>query len=593
LDTIKILAIAPYQGLKELLEEAAASYKEIELHCHVADMHDGVMLARSLNLEDYSALISRAGTAELLDQFSPIPVVDVGITVYDMLRATRLLQNYKGKFAVVGFSAITDYAFMLNDILLSNLQIFTVRSQQEILECMERLKSQGFSLVIGDMITVTNARRSGLNAILVTSNRESVDRALQECIRWQKKNTYSKCETHVYEKLLQYVEGGFFIFSADGKCIFKMQHEHIISENDMSSVLNRYASEIFSGKLQQFVRQYNGVSCKIQFHMADISGQDVCVCHWKPIQTLMREEQSMVSYQNLDDAPTVNLETFKSSSSSYLKTIDTVKKFAKSRVPVIIRGQRGCGKDSYSYALYRFSGHTQKPMITIDCMQYTPKKWAALMESENSPLSESNCTIYFKEIHLLSNSLQMQLETFFESTHIHKRNQLIFSHIPGASAEFDEGNLYYYIRNVMQSLVLSIPTLNDRTEDIPNLVALYLNQMNATMAKQVVGMHPGALAALQEFFWDDGLDQLKRIMQELVALTESSYISEDLTREILCKEQSLATTQANNPQINRSGTLDEIIDQAVTTVLKQENMNQSKAAKRLGISRSTLCRRIQ
>ncbi|MCL2616308.1 MAG: PrpR N-terminal domain-containing protein, partial [Defluviitaleaceae bacterium] len=586
MDRIKILAIAPYQGLKELFEEVAASYGEIELHCHIADMHEGLALTSSLNLEDYSAIISRAGTAELLEKISPIPVVDVGITVYDMLRAVSLLQSYKGKFAVVGFSAITDYAVILNDILQSEIQIFTVRSQQEILECMERLKSQGFGLVIGDMITVTNARRSGLNTILVTSNRESVNRALQECIRWQKKNSSRNHNIHVYEKLLQSVDGGFFVFDTDKKCFLEIRREYLITENDISVVLNRYASDIFSGKLRQIVRQYGGVSYRIQFCLTSILGQEVCICHFKPIQTLTKDEQSMVSYQNLDDAPTVNLETFKSSSLTYLRTIDTVKEFAKNRIPVIISGQRGCGKDSYAHALYRFGGYTSKPMITIDCAQYTPKKWAALMESENSPLGESSCTVYFKEVYLLSSSIQSQLKAFFEDTHIHKRNQLIFSHIPGASAVFDEGCLYHYIRNTMQAHTLSIPTLNERLEDIPNLVALYLNQMGTTMAKQVVGMHPSALSALQEFYWDDNLDQLKRIIQELVTITNSSYISEDLTREVLSKEQALAATQANPSQIDLSGTLDEIIDKVVKTVLKQENMNQSKAAKRLDISRS-------
>ena len=59
-------------------------------------------------------------------------VLDVGISIYDVLRTIRLAQNYNGRFAVVGFHSIIYYAIILKDILRYEFDIFTLKSTDEI-----------------------------------------------------------------------------------------------------------------------------------------------------------------------------------------------------------------------------------------------------------------------------------------------------------------------------------------------------------------------------------------------------------------------------------------------------------------------------
>lgn len=56
----------------------------------------------------YDAIVSRGGTAELLRTAASIPVVEIDVSVYDVLRCLKSAQHYLEKFAVVGFSGITE-----------------------------------------------------------------------------------------------------------------------------------------------------------------------------------------------------------------------------------------------------------------------------------------------------------------------------------------------------------------------------------------------------------------------------------------------------------------------------------------------------
>ena len=106
-----------------------------------------------------------------------------------------------------------------------------------------------------------------------------------------------------------------------------------------------------------------------------------------------------------------------------------------------------------------------------------------------------------------------------------------------------------------------------------------------------MGLQPEAIKALQEFNWQHNLDQFKRIMRQLVIITNGSYIKADTVNETLNAEISVTAEKPAALKLN--GSLDEITRRIINIVLADEGMNQSQAAKRLGISRSTLWRKIQ
>ena len=88
----KILTIAPYQGMKEIINDIASGRDDIEMTTRIGDLATGLEIVQSYDLDDFDIIISRGGTAKMISANVTIPVVEVEISVYDILRAIKLAE---------------------------------------------------------------------------------------------------------------------------------------------------------------------------------------------------------------------------------------------------------------------------------------------------------------------------------------------------------------------------------------------------------------------------------------------------------------------------------------------------------------------
>ncbi|MGN0745887.1 MAG: helix-turn-helix domain-containing protein, partial [Aristaeellaceae bacterium] len=143
--------------------------------------------------------------------------------------------------------------------------------------------------------------------------------------------------------------------------------------------------------------------------------------------------------------------------------------------------------------------------------------------------------------------------------------------------------------HLLNGICINMPSLNQRQEDIPALAAIYINQYNAEFSREVIGLEPDAIAALQAFRWVLNIDQLRTVIRQLVLGANSYYITRSEVEAVLRDEKS---TAGEPPLLDLNQPLEKIERDVILEVLKQENMNQSNAARRLEISRSTLWRKL-
>ena len=130
MEKIKILAVAPYSGLNELISEVAGRYPELEVETLDGNLDIAVEQLSKVTISQYDAIISRGATASTIAKLVSIPVVDIGITVYDFMRAIKLAQNFSGKCAIVGFPSITEMAEkVIRDFTFSHAGIFTIHER--------------------------------------------------------------------------------------------------------------------------------------------------------------------------------------------------------------------------------------------------------------------------------------------------------------------------------------------------------------------------------------------------------------------------------------------------------------------------------
>ena len=93
--------------------------------------------------DNYDIIISRGGTAELIGQITPIPVVEIPLSVYDILRAIKMAENFASRYAIVGFPGIISSAKLLCDLLQYKVETFTIHNSRQVEETLQMLKKRG------------------------------------------------------------------------------------------------------------------------------------------------------------------------------------------------------------------------------------------------------------------------------------------------------------------------------------------------------------------------------------------------------------------------------------------------------------------
>lgn len=588
----RILAIVPYNGIKEIMNDIAASNTDIELTVRVGTLHKGLEIVQSYNLDDFDIIVARGGTASLLSKHVKIPVARIEISVYDILRAIKLAENYTSRFAVVGISSTVENAILLRNLLQYDIKIITLEKPEDDRQAIKNLLNEGYEMVLCDMRTTMTAYELGMNYILITSGRESIESTFTQAINTARMYSFYRRQSKIFKNALSGGRETLFVYNSRRELIF-------------SSLSRNTDTEIYFQIAEQNMESF----CKdSSFHLEKRTGG--LLLSYRCAHAVVDGETFLYIYLHSQDAPALiddlgislykNTETMNSDSEFYgsANLIGTTRKslepYSRTLKPILILGEVGTGKDKSASFLYRHSEYKRNPFVIIDCENTNQKKWNYFMESPNSPLNDIHITIYMKNMQALHESVAAKLLPYLKQNDLCQRNRFIFSCSVSSSEEMNHP-VCQYLMNTLSCMVLRLAPLRERTDDIPNIATLYISQANIEMGKQVVGFEPGALSLMQDFNWQHNLAQFKRVIHQLIALTDGDYISTDLVRQMLKQETPKASEklQPGYEIVNTNQSLEEIDYDIIRMVLQQENNNRSKAAERLKISRTTLWRLLQ
>lgn len=546
MEEIRILGIAPFESIRAAMERVAREeFPAVRFEAYTGDLEEGVKIAQRLSKENYDVVISRGGTAELLKKETTLPVVEITFSVYDILRAIKMAENYNSLYAIVGFPSITGPAHTLCDLLRFNTDIVTVHSEAEVRSALERLKLGGYSMVICDNVTHSVARELGYSAFLITSGAESLHAAFEHAVDIAKEYRRMRRKIAFLQNAVRQ-----FLYT-DELTYLRVTAQAMTFANEPFYVFC-YTQTILSRKSINagiYLYEHNEVQHLFQDSFLSISGA---------IRPLEKRLSAL----------------------------------AATAQPVLILGEPGTGKQQIAKALYLNSPYNQNPFVVINCTTLNEKGWEFLFNSPSSPLLENHITLYFQDIGKLAYRNLQELLYYSNQISLKTRVFLIFSCIvspqnvpPPAIQSFSAE---------MGCVGLSVIPLRSRADEIPSLANLYLNSLNASLGKQIIGLAPNAMDQLIHYSWPDNFTEFKAVLSELAALASSSYILNDSVTEVLLKERTLhhveAPPTAENPFSGK--TLDQIISAAINQTLSDCGGNQTLAAKQLGISRSTLWRHL-
>lgn len=589
---IRVLGIAPYEGMKTLMSSVVADYPQIDLTLFVGDMEQGLEIARSNFHGDYDVVISRGGTAKMLQKNLALPVIEIDISMYDILCALKLADGLTGKTAMVSFANITSSAHLLCDLMKYNMDIYTIDSAEAVEPTLRQLQKNDYQSILCDMISNTTAKRLGLNSFLITSGVDSIRKAFDQALLLCRSQQRLRDENQFFRQLIQGQIGQTMVFDQDGNLFLSTLDD---PKPELLELLRRDLPESQLGAERHITRNLGRMLYAIRARRISTGSLTYTAFFFDARKTPLSPNQVGIRFSTRPEAENAfysSIFSFAGSISDYQQDIEHI---SQSTAPVMVTGEDGTGKESIVSVLYMRSPLRNAPLVSINCSLLNDKSWAFLLEHHNSPLADQGNTLYFASIDALSEERRQQLLAVLSEMDVCRRNRVIFSCVcqPGEYTSA-VGSLFM---DKLCCLSLYLPPLRQMAERIPALVNLSLSHLNVDLPRQIVGADPEAITLLQNFQWPHNYTQFRRVIGELAVTATGSLITAENVRQALRKERHVGAFSpcAENAAapLNLNRTLDEISQDVARRVVEESGGNQTVAAKRLGISRTTLWRLLQ
>lgn len=220
MEKIRILAIAPYRGLKNVIEEIAPLRNDCIVTTYVGDLEEAKALFLEINQDDYDVVLSRGGTAELLQTVSRLPVLNIQFSYRDILSALNLAKPFNGKSAFIGYPSLTDTAEKLVKLLDIPFDFYTIRNRDDVVKVFESFGNTEYGQIICDNVSAMVSQEMGFNSILIISGKESIENALDEAVDVAQIRKKSQSTVKLLEKAISFYHNSLIIYDSDGVMLY-------------------------------------------------------------------------------------------------------------------------------------------------------------------------------------------------------------------------------------------------------------------------------------------------------------------------------------------------------------------------------------
>jgi DNA-binding NtrC family response regulator len=290
-------------------------------------------------------------------------------------------------------------------------------------------------------------------------------------------------------------------------------------------------------------------------------------------------------------------------SAAMVEVYKTVSKTASTDATVIIEGETGTGKDLVAHMIHRFSRRKDQPFVPVDCGAIAP----SLLESELFGAmrgaftgadrdrvgvfeAANRGTVFLDEIGDIEQNFQLALLRFLESHEIRpvgaSRSKTVDVRVLAATNRdlqrmVNESKFREDLWHRLNVVRIVMPPLRERRSDILLLTQHFVRKYNERYNRDVKLMDSGA-QELQDQTWPGNVRQLQHVIERMVILADR--IDKDAVGDALTVMES------------RDKSVDTLADsegEHIRKMLVAMGGNKSKAAKKLGIERKTLYRKLE
>jgi DNA-binding NtrC family response regulator len=323
------------------------------------------------------------------------------------------------------------------------------------------------------------------------------------------------------------------------------------------------------------------------------------------------EVENVALRQQLDSR--FGLENVVGESPPMREVLDTVRQVAPTRATVLLQGESGTGKELIAKVVHQLSPRAQHPLVAVHCAALSP----TLLESELFGHEKGaftgaherrigrfeqaqGGTLFLDEIGEIDPTVQIKLLRFlgertFERVGSNKTMSADVRLITATNKDLEEQvkagsfreDLFFRLRVVE----IWLPPLRERMEDIPLLAQAFLREFAQENEKPSLNFTPDVLDLLLRYAWPGNVRELRTSMEHAVVMCRGDKITpRDLPPAV---RNAAAGAEAKLPVLRPELTVKEAEKEMIIRLMKETRGNRSLVAKKLGISRSSLYRKLQ
>ncbi|MBP1711301.1 MAG: response regulator with sigma 54 interaction domain [Deltaproteobacteria bacterium] len=307
-------------------------------------------------------------------------------------------------------------------------------------------------------------------------------------------------------------------------------------------------------------------------------------------------------------------------SPSMVRLLETVAQVAATEATVMITGESGSGKEIIANAIHYNSNRKDAPFIKINCAALTE----TLLESELFGHEKGAFTgadkrregkfrqadggsIFLDEVSEMSPAMQVKLLRVLQERELTRVGgsevlkvdvRVIAASNKDLKKEMEQGRFREDLFYRLNVVALTVPPLRGRKEDIPLLAQHFLQEFAAKNSKNVTSFTPQAMQKLVEYRWPGNVRELMNAVERAVVLSRNTHLDEvELT--LLMDDHSGANGKGESIMQGQSASasvnlpLGEVEKRSILEALNTCGGNKSEAARRLGITRKTLRKKLE
>ncbi len=265
---------------------------------------------------------------------------------------------------------------------------------------------------------------------------------------------------------------------------------------------------------------------------------------------------------------------------------------------VLLLGPTGSGREHLARVLHQRGPHAKQAFVPIDCRRTSSTELKRLLKQLRGERTELETlragTVFFRDIAAMPRDVQERLADWLADKRDSDPPRITAAASESLADEVEQDRFHRALYFQLTALVIEVPPLAQRSEDILPLAQYFLEEFNRLSDRQLTGFHPPAAEALSRYRWPGHVAELKAVVEAACLQSAGPLIEEaDFPMAFRVGQDAQQLGPATSQRFQPLETVLESVErEQIRAVLLASRDNLTRAAELLGLSRPKLYRRM-